>query len=146
VIDHRRRPVVRRAARLTALVPAVTVLLAAGPASAVPPEAWPDADPPSTLQVLLLLAGIPLLLFTAIAFLVYVPSMARGSRYTPGLAWRNENEWFGGPSGGVEALDRSDASTSSGHERPAGALTSPNHDTGSAPDETDERGGASARW
>jgi hypothetical protein len=99
----------------------------AAPAFAAPPEQWADADPVSAFEALLVIALIPAGLFLLITVLVYVPSMARGEKYTPGLAWRNENEWFGGPRGGVEATDTAqpDAIEGSG-------------DTG--------RGGASARW
>jgi hypothetical protein len=117
-------PVVRRLARAAALAPGVLVPLAAAPALAVPPEGWPAPDPVSTLDMLLVLLGIPLALFVGITLLVYVPSMARGERYTPGLAWRNENEWFGGPRGGLGAAD---------HAEPESVGES-------------DRGGASARW
>ena len=118
---------VRRFCRAAALVPAVAVLTATAPALADRPETWADPDPVGTLWPLILLVGIPLGLFALIALLVYVPSMARGQQYTPGLAWRNENEWFGGPRGGVEATDTAE---------PAGAQDADEHD----------RGGASARW
>lgn len=119
-------PVVRRFARAVALTPAVLVSLAA-PALADAPESWADPDPVSTLQVLLILVAIPVALFVVISLLVYVPSMARGEKYTPGLAWRNENEWFGGPRGGVEAADRVEPKAIEGVEE-------------------GDRGGASARW
>ncbi len=113
--------------RPLALTSAVFVVLSAAPALAAPPERWPAAEPVSTLQILLLLVGIPVALFAVITLLVYVPSMARGQKYTPGLAWRNENEWFGGPRGGVEAADK----------------VEPKAIEGAA--DTD-RGGSSARW
>ena len=119
-------PVVRRIARALALTPAVLVSLAAAPALAVAPDSWPQPDKVSTLHVLVLLAGVPLGLFVLITLLVYVPSAARGQRYQPGLAWRNENEWFGGPTDGLEAADKTE---------PA-AVEAAEHD----------RGGASARW
>jgi hypothetical protein len=119
-------PVVRRLARSVALAPVFLVLLAA-PAMADTPSTWADPEPVSTLNALLLLVGIPLALFVGISILVYVPSMARGEKYTPGRAWRNENEWFGGPRGGVEAADRSESPAISAAEE-------------------SERGGASARW
>lgn len=115
-----------------ALAPAVALSLAAAPALAAQPEQWPTSPDVSTLYALLLLGGVPLILIAVITFLVYVPSMARGGRYTPGLAWHNENEWFGGPSGGLEVLDRALDRTeqeTSGEERPEQV-----------------RGGASARW
>lgn len=121
-------PVVRRLARTLALTPAILVTIAAGPALAAPPESWEAPEPVSTLEALLLLVGIPVALFVVIALLVYVPSMARGEKYTPGLAWRNENEWFGGPRSGIEAADKQEPE----------AIGSGGEDTG--------RGGASARW
>ncbi len=78
------------------------------------------------LDALLVFLLIPAGLFALITLLVYVPSMARGQKYQPGLAWRNEPEWFGGPRGGVEAADEADQAT--------------------AGDQAGERGGASARW
>jgi hypothetical protein len=119
-------PPLRRVLRAVALAPAVLLPLAAGPAVAVPPEAWPDAEPVSALSFLLVLLVIPLGLGLVIAVLAVVPAMVRGQRYTPGLAWRNEAEWFGGPTDGLGAADRSDPQ----------ALEGQGH----------ERGGASARW
>jgi hypothetical protein len=75
---------------------------------------------------LLVLVVIPLGLALVISLLAVVPSMIRGERYTPGLAWRNENEWFGGPKDGLEATDKTDPQALEAAE---GA-----------------RGGASARW
>jgi hypothetical protein len=120
--------VVRRAVRALALAPAALVVLSAAPVLAAPPEQWPAPEPVSTLQTLLVLVGIPVTLFVVISLLVYVPSMARGQKYTPGLAWRSENEWFGGPRGGVEAADQKDAKALEG----VAAGT--------------DRGGSSARW
>lgn len=117
---------VRRVCRALALIPAVLVVTATAPALADRPASWADPEPVGTLWPLILLVGIPLALFAVIALLVYVPSMARGEKYTPGLAWRNENEWFGGPRGGVEATDTAE---------PAGAQSAEG-----------ERGGTSARW
>ena len=70
-----------------------------------PPVTWPDAPPLSPLHVVLLFAGVPLLLTAVIVLLVYAPSMARGPRYRPGLAWRAPPEWFAGPEQGLAALD-----------------------------------------
>jgi hypothetical protein len=117
--------VVRRSLRALALIPAAALPLVAAPALAVPPEAWPDAEPVGALDFLLVLVLIPLGLFLLIVLLSSVPSLARGEKYTPGRAWRNQNEWFGGPKDGLEAADRADV--------PA--------ETSAA-----DRGGASARW
>ena len=110
------------ARRTTVVLAAVaTVLLAvAGPASADVPEGWSDPDSVSMLHVLLVFVGIPLLLFVVICVLVYLPSMLRGERRTPGAA-AHENQWFGGPRKGTAEL--------------------------AAPDtEESKAGGASGRW
>lgn len=118
--------VVRRAARALVLAPAAVVTLMAAPAVAAPPEAWPQAEPVSVLDFLIVLLLLPLGLGLVIALLASVPAMARGEKYAPGQAWRGETTWFGGPKDGLEAADRTDpAAIESGH---------------------DDRGGASARW
>lgn len=122
--------VVRRSLRALALSPLalspLALPLVTGPAVAAPPEAWPDSEPVSALSFLLVLLVIPLGLFLLIALLASVPSMVRGARYHPGLAWRHGTEWFGGPRNGIEAADRKDPREIEG--------------------ESADRGGASARW
>jgi hypothetical protein len=96
------------------------------PAFASRPASWPPADPVSPLDFIIVLVLIPGGLFILIALLSAIPSMARGdSTYQPGLAWRNEPEWFGGPRGGLDKADEP-AQLEAG--------------------EASERGGASARW
>jgi hypothetical protein len=107
----------RRAAVLTAAV--ATPLLVVSPAGADVPEGWSDPDPVSGMHALLVLGGIPLLLFLGIVLAVYLPAMARGERVAPGGA-APDNQWFGGPRSGT-------------------------HELGSAA-ETDGTGGASGRW
>jgi hypothetical protein len=111
-----------------ALTPAIAVTTVAAAASADPPAQWEDNPSVSTFHVLLVLLGIPLALFLIITLLVYLPSMMRGERYKPGQAWRSEPEWFGGPRGGVEALQA---------DQPQAVTAGEHHDN---------RGGASARW
>ena len=67
----------------------------------------------------LLLGGVPLLLFLGIALAVYVPSLVRGESIAPG-APAVENQWLGGP-------------------RSTAELTGPDADA-------DDTGGASGRW
>ncbi len=95
-------------------------LALASPASADVPEGWPQAESVDMLNATLLLAGVPLLLFVAIAGAVYLPALVRGERLAPG-APHVENQWIGGP------------------RKSAGELAGP--DT-----ETSEAGGASGRW
>lgn len=124
--DPRRDPRVRRAARVLALAPALLVTTTAGAAMASPPESWKSPPSTSTLYVLVVLVAIPVALFVLITLLVYLPSMTRGGRSDEG--WRGEAEWFGGPRGGLEAVDKA--------EQPR-ALSG-----GTGPD----RGGDSGRW
>lgn len=95
-------------------------LALATPAVAEPAVGWSDAESVDMLQALLVLAGIPLLLFVVITVAVYVPALVRGERVAPG-APAVDNQWLGGP------------------RKSAGELAAP--DT-----ESSEAGGASGRW
>lgn len=113
-----RETIVRR----TTLVVAATaaIVSVAGPAGADVPEGWSHPAAVSPLHAVLILAGIPLLLFVLIALAVYVPALVRGERVKPG-APAVEDQWFGGPRKGTAEL--------------------------AAPDtEESKAGGASGRW
>ena len=84
------------------------------------PIGWSDPPDVNMVEALLLLGGVPLLLFLAITVAVYVPSLVRGEPITPGTTVV-ENQWLGGPS-------------SSTAELPAPGT------------ESAETGGASGRW
>jgi len=120
-------PKLRKLARRSALVTiaVTTTLLVAVPAHADVPEGWSDPEPVDPLHALLILAGIPLLLFVVITAAVYVPSLMRGERVAPGTH-ALESHWFGGPRKGTHELESGKDSA----------------DTG----ETGETGGASGRW
>jgi hypothetical protein len=122
-----RRTILARRLRRTVIPATVTGLLAlAAPASAAPPSQWEAPPPVSVLDFLLVLVIIPGALFAVIFLLSSLGSMVRSqSSYQPGLAWRNEPEWFGGPRGGLDKVD-----------------ARPQVEAGEAP----ERGGASGRW
>lgn len=107
----------RRAAVLGTAV--ATALMVAAPAGAEVPEGWSDPDPVSGMHALLVLGGMPLLLFVLIVLAVYVPALVRGERVAPGAATRDD-QWFGGPRSGT-------------HELKSGS-------------DTDGTGGASGRW
>jgi hypothetical protein len=118
-------PAVRRVTRALALVP-VLLLGSALPASAAAPADWPEAPSVSVLEFLLVILLIPTGLALVIALLAAIPSMrGGGSTYQPGLAWRHEAEWFGGPRDGLEKADQSDRE---------------------AVEASGERGGASGHW
>lgn len=124
-MPHLNDRVPRRLAHALALSPVLLPLVAA-PAFAVPPEQWPETEPVSMLDFLMVLVLIPLVLTVVIALLTYVPAFVKGDRYTPGRSWRSENEWFGGPQAGLDAADRTDPKQ--------------------IEDSKVDRGGASARW
>lgn len=101
--QHKHSNVVRRLVRTAALVPGVLVLTMAAPVFAAPPEKWPEPNNDSTLHALLVLGGIPVLLFVGISLLVALPSMLAGQKYDATVAFRDQPEWFGGPRTGVDA-------------------------------------------
>lgn len=51
----------------------------------------------STLEGLLIFAGIPLLIVVAITVMVMAPSLAKGNQARSGRNWQAESEWFGAP-------------------------------------------------
>jgi hypothetical protein len=108
--------------RRTAVVIAAVamVLLAAQPAGAAVPEGWDKPENVDTVRMLLILGGIPLLLFVTIVVLTYLPALIKGERIKPG-APAVENQWLGGPRKGTGELAAPDSAES-------------------------DAGGASARW
>ena len=88
------------------------------------PVGWSrDPEDVDMVQAVLLLAGVPLLLFLGITLAVYVPSLVRGEPIAPG-APAVENQWLGGP------------------RATAGELTG----AGAGAEAADDSGGASGRW
>jgi hypothetical protein len=67
------------------------------------PAGWSEPPDVNMVEALLLLGGVPLLLFLGIAIAVYVPSLVRGEPITPGAA-AVENQWLGGPRAGTAEL------------------------------------------
>jgi hypothetical protein len=72
------------------------------------PVGWSNPDDVNMVHALLVLGGIPLLLFIAITVAVYVPSLVRGDRIAPGQP-PVENQWIGGPRTGTAELKGRDA-------------------------------------
>jgi hypothetical protein len=89
------------------------------------PVGWSQPEDVDMVEAVLLLAGVPLLLFLGITLAVYVPSLVRGERIAPG-APAVENQWLGGP------------------RTSAGELTGP--DARAADRHDADTGGASGRW
>lgn len=84
------------------------------------PIGWDEPGDADMVQTVLLLGGVPLLLFVGITIAVYVPSLVRGESLTPGAPVL-ENQWLGGP-------------------RSTAELAGPDGDA------ADDTGGASGRW
>lgn len=67
------------------------------------PVGWSQPDDVNMVHALLLLVGVPLLLFILITVAVYLPSIIRGERIAPGQP-PVENQWLGGPRTGTAEL------------------------------------------
>jgi hypothetical protein len=104
VISHRSfRQALRAFAGITTITVALALPLVAAPALADTPVGWDPAPHVSVLKWLLVLLIIPAGSALFITVLALLPSMVRGSSYRPGETWAGGDEWFGGPSKGVEA-------------------------------------------
>ena len=75
---------------------ALGLALLAAPAHADVAEGWSNPDDVDALHALLLLGGVPLLLFVLIALAVYIPALVRGEDVSP-TGGGAESQWFGGP-------------------------------------------------
>lgn len=89
----------------------------------------------STLHVLLLFVGGPLLIIAVITLLVMAPSLAKGPRYRPSQQWDADAEWFGAPGAAT-------GNTGEGSDQRLIESSS----TAKRGDEHDDTGGASASW
>jgi hypothetical protein len=67
------------------------------------PVGWSNPSDVNMVEALLILGGIPLLLFIAITVAVYIPSLVRGESIRPGQP-PVENQWLGGPRTGTAEL------------------------------------------
>lgn len=108
-----------------ALADAVPALVAAVNPMDVP-VGWSDPDSVDLVHALLVLGGIPVLLFVLIGIAIYAPALARGERIAPG-AQPLQNHWLGGPRGDVAQLSAPGAPSASGEPE-------------------SQSGGASGRW
>lgn len=86
------------------------------------PVGWSEPEDVDTLEALLLLGGIPLLLFIGITLAVYVPSLVRGEPIAPG-APAVENQWLGGPRTTAGELTGPGAEATEGHDPDAGGAS-----------------------
>ena len=96
------------------------VLVTAAPASADTPEGWPKEEEIDFVEMLLIMGGIPLLVFLVVVAMIYGPPLARGESVRPG-GEQLESQWLGGP------------------RKSAGELAAPDTEDSNA-------GGAGGRW
>jgi hypothetical protein len=101
----------RFAARASLPLVALGLALLAVPAHADVAEGWSNPDDVSALHALLLLGGVPLLLFVLIGLAVYVPALVRGEDVSP-TAVGVESQWIGGPRAGARELAAGDTEPS----------------------------------
>jgi hypothetical protein len=103
-------PLIRRTTLL--LAAAAVPVLVASPAGAEVPEGWSNPDDVGFLQLLVVVAGIPLAIAVLIALAVYLPALARGEKVAPGA--QAQDEWFGGPRREPAEIESSDAGATGG--------------------------------
>lgn len=88
----------RHLARAGVLTVGLALGAVASPAVAEPPSnGWEQAEDPSTLELLIVLGGIPLAIIAVLALLTYLPSMIRGQSTESALVFKEHSEWIGGP-------------------------------------------------
>ena len=116
------RRILRRAARLTAVVTGVLMpVLLSTPALAGLDDGEQPGKGISAGELIVVYILIPLAIFAVIALLATLPSALRRPRYRPGRPWQHDPLWFNGPDDPDKAL------------------------VGARPGAT-ARGGASAEW
>lgn len=105
--------VLRRAARVSAVVVGVSAGSLAVPAFASAPTSWEEPASFSGLHLLTVLLFVPLAVIAVIALLTYLPSLVRGQSSERALVFTDRNEWFGGPRTGLDATAPAASSTGS---------------------------------
>lgn len=101
----------RFAVRASLPLVALGLALFAAPAHAEAAEGWGSAGDVDALQALLLLGGVPVLLFVLIVLAVYLPALVRGEDISATGAG-TENQWLGGPRAGAKELTASQSEPS----------------------------------
>lgn len=86
----------RIAARASLPLVALGAALLASPAHADVAEGWSNPADVDALHALLLLGGVPVLLFVLIGLAVYIPALVRGEDVSP-TGGTVESQWIGGP-------------------------------------------------
>lgn len=105
--DTHTSTLLRRTLRAWTIAFVAGATLLAAPALADVPEGWSNPDDVDALHALLLLGGVPVVLFFAITLLVLVPALVRGEKLIPS-APAVDDQWFGGPRQGVKEIESGD--------------------------------------
>lgn len=108
---HRRlsalsRAVSRGAVRSAAAGSLLALVGLSAGAYADEPVGWESVPSVSPLQFFLVLLLIPVGLGIVISLVVALPSIIRGDSYENGEIWAGDDEWFGGPKDGPDALTK----------------------------------------
>lgn len=74
----------------------IAAVAGAGTAAADTPATWPQEEPVELWHALLLIGGIPVLVFLVFAAITLGPSLARGESLAPSTE-EQEDQWLGGP-------------------------------------------------
>lgn len=106
----------RLAARASVPFCALGLTLLAAPAHADAAKGWTTYEDINTLQALLLLGGVPILLFVLITLAVYLPALARGEDVSP-AGGEVEDHWLGGPRNTKELTTGNAGSSETGGAR-----------------------------
>lgn len=101
----------RFAARSSLPIVALGLALIAAPAHADVAEGWTTVEDVDALNALLLLGGVPVLLFVLICLAVYIPAMMRGEDISA-TGGGTENQWLGGPRTGAKELTSGESTSS----------------------------------
>lgn len=103
----------RFAVRVSLPVVALGLALLATPAHADVAEGWSDPADVNALHALLLLGGVPVLLFVLIVLAVYLPAVVRGEPLSAtGGGADAEPQWLGGPRAGAKELTAGESESS----------------------------------
>jgi len=110
-----------RAAAVTVAVPMSTAVVSVLASPAFAAQRRYEGDDPgpglTALETLALFVGIPALVIAVVYVLVFAGSGAKGPRYRPGVAWRGQPQWWGGPADAERAVDSAQPTQSGGGAR-----------------------------
>ena len=110
------------------------------------PTTWLEGHSLSTLEVLAIFVGIPLLVILTVFLLVYAPSWVHGPRYRPGQPWEGKSERFGASLAVEPALGQLATGDVDPGPELSGGVSAPVEDSDAVRPANPASGGASAHW